>query len=58
MVDVGLHHHAIHPQLASAGDLQRVRQFDRPIVERGYGLRSDHIRPADEGGVVRSGLQV
>ncbi len=57
-MDVGLDHHRIHPHLASTGDLRRARQFDRPLVERGYGPRSDHVRPPDEGGVVGSTLQV
>src|SRR5829696_6710476 len=56
MVDVGLHHRAINPELSAAGDLQRAGQLNGAVVERGDGLGADHVRPADEGGVVGKGL--
>ena len=58
MVDVGLHHRAIDPELAPAGDLQRPRQLDGAVVEWGDGLATDRIGPAYEGGVVGSLLQI
>jgi len=58
MVDVGLHHHGVNPQLASTGDSQRSSAFDGTVVEGSDRLGTDHIRPADEGGVVRNALQI
>src|SRR5215204_425069 len=58
MVDVGLHHRAINPELPAAGDLQRAGQLNGAFVERGDGLGADHVRPADEGGVVGNLLQI
>jgi hypothetical protein len=58
MVDVGLHHRRVNPQLASTGDSQRWSEFDGLVVEGGHRLGADHIGPADEGGVVRSALQI
>src|SRR5215216_3241276 len=58
MMDVGLYHHRVHPQLPPTGDLQRTGQLHRPIVEGTERLGTDRVCPTDEGGIVGSTLQV
>jgi hypothetical protein len=57
-VDVSLDHRGVHPEFPPAGYLQRAGQLDGLIIQGRHRLGTDRVRPTDEGGVVRDGLQV
>ena len=58
IMDGGLDHRAVDAQLAPAGDLELLGQFDDTIVDLRQGLGADQVGPADHGGVVGDGLEV
>jgi hypothetical protein len=58
VVDGGLDHRAVEPQLAPGGHLEVAGQRHHPLVERGERRRGDHPGPAQQRRVGRHLLLV